>query len=69
MLGRPSRPGVALLLGGVLILFVSVIAQLATSDGLAMTLWVAVSIVGALVIVVGIVVLVRHGARLGPPED
>lgn len=69
MLGRPSRPGVALLLGGVLILFVGVIAQLAVTDGLAETLWVADSIVGAIVIVAGIVVLVRHGARLGPPED
>ncbi len=69
MLGRPSRPGVALLLGGVLILFVGVIAQLAVTDGLAETLWVAVSIVGAIVIVAGIVVLIRHSARLGPPED
>lgn len=69
MLGRPSRPGVALLLGGVLILFVGVIAQLAVTDGLAETLWVAVSIVGAVVIVIGIGVLIRHGARLGPPED
>ena len=69
MLGRPSRLGVAVLLGGVLVLFVSVIAQLAVTDGLAETLWVAVSIVGAILILIGIVVLVRHHARLGPPED
>lgn len=59
----------ALLLGGVLVLFVSVIAQLATTDGLAQTLWVAVSIVGAIIIVIGIAVLLRHAARSHPPED
>jgi hypothetical protein len=69
VLGSPSRPGVALLLGGVLVLFVSVIAQLAVTDGLAETLWVAVSIVGACVIVLGIVVLIRHHGRSLPPED
>lgn len=69
MFPRASRLGVTTLLGGVLILFVSVIAQLATNDGLAMTLWVAVSIVGALVIVLGITMLIRHAARNSPPED
>jgi hypothetical protein len=66
---RASRLGVTTLLGGVLILFVSVIAQLAVTDGLAETLWVAVSIVGAVVIGIGIAVLVRHSARSQPPED
>jgi UDP-N-acetylmuramyl pentapeptide phosphotransferase/UDP-N-acetylglucosamine-1-phosphate transferase len=66
---RASRLGVTTLLGGVLILFVSVIAQLAVTDGLAETLWVAVSIVGAVVIGIGIAVLVRHSARSHPPED
>jgi hypothetical protein len=69
MLGRPSRPGVALLLAGVLVLFVGVIAQLSVTDGLATTLWVVVSIVGAFGIVGGIAVLVRHHARTHPPED
>jgi hypothetical protein len=69
VLGRPSRPGVALLLGGVLVLFVSVIAQLAVTDGLAETLWVAASIGGALLIVAGIAVLVRHQRTTRPPED
>jgi hypothetical protein len=69
VLGRPSRSGVALLLGGVLVLFVGVIAQLAATDGLAETIWVAVSIVGAVIIAIGIAVLVRHAARNAPPED
>jgi hypothetical protein len=69
VLGSPSRPGVALLLGGVLVLFVSVIAQLAVTDGLAETLWVAVSILGAIGIAIGIAVLVRHASRTHPPED
>jgi hypothetical protein len=69
VLGRPSRSGVALLLGGVLVLFVGVIAQLAVTDGLAETIWVAVSIVGAVIIAIGIAVLVRHAARNTPPED
>ncbi|MGT2424834.1 hypothetical protein [Amnibacterium kyonggiense] len=69
MPGRPSRSGVALLLGGVLVLFVGVIAQLAVVDGLAETIWVAVSIVGAVVIAIGIAVLVRHASRNAPPED
>jgi hypothetical protein len=69
VLGSPSRAGVALLLGGVPILFVSVIAQLAVTDGLAETLWVAVSIIGAIVIVAGIAVLLRHASRSRPPED
>jgi hypothetical protein len=68
MFPRASRLGVTTLLGGVLILFVSVIAQLAVTDGLAETLWVAVSIVGAVVIVIGITVLVRHAGRDLPPE-
>ena len=59
----------ALLLAGVLVLFVSVIAQLAVTDGLAETLWVAVSILGAAGVVAGVVVLVRHQARMRPPED
>jgi hypothetical protein len=66
---RASRLGVTTLLGGVLILFVSVIAQLAVTDGLAETLWVAVSIIGAIVIVIGITVLIRHAGRNMPPED
>ena len=69
MLGRPSRPGVALLLAGVLVLFVGVIAQLAVTDGLAETLWVVVSIVGAIGIVAGVTVLVRHAGANRPPED
>ena len=69
MFPRASRLGVTTLLGGVLILFVSVIAQLAVTDGLAETLWVAVSIVGAIVIGIGIAVLVRHSAGSQPPED
>jgi hypothetical protein len=69
VLGRPSRAGVALLLAGVLVLFVSVIAQLAVTDGLAETLWVAVSIVGAFGIVAGVIVLIRHQNRMRPPED
>ena len=69
MLGRPSRAGVALLLAGVLVLFVSVIAQLAVTDGLAETLWVVVSIVGAVGIVAGVTVLVRHANANRPPED
>jgi hypothetical protein len=68
VLGRPSRPGTALLLAGVLVLFVGVIAQLAVTDGLAEVVWVAVSVVGAAGIVAGIVVLVRHHAAAGPPE-
>lgn len=69
MFPRASRLGVTTLLGGVLILFVSVIAQLAVTDGLAETLWVAVSIIGAIVIVVGITVLIRHAGRDLPPEE
>jgi hypothetical protein len=69
VLGRPSRAGVALLLAGVLVLFVGVIAQLAVTDGLAETLWVVVSIVGAVGIIAGVVVLVRHHAATQPPED
>lgn len=69
MLGRPSRAGVALLLAGVLVLFVGVIAQLAVTDGLAETLWVVVSIVGAIGIVAGVAVLVRHASTNRPPED
>ena len=69
MFPRASRLGVTTLLGGVLILFVSVIAQLAVTDGLAETLWVAVSIVGAIVIVIGITVLIRHAGRNMPPEE
>ena len=69
MFPRASRLGVSTLLGGVLILFVSVIAQLAVTDGLAETLWVAVSIIGAVVIGLGIAVLVRHSARNSPPEE
>ena len=69
MLGHPSRPGTALLLAGVLVLFVGVIAQLAVTDGLAEVVWVAVSILGAAAIVAGIAVLVRHHAASGPPED
>ena len=69
MPARPSRSGVALLLGGVLVLFVGVIAQLTTTDGLATTLWVMVSIVGAVLIAVGIAVLIRRFQREHPPED
>ena len=66
---RPPRLGVALVLGGTLILFVGVIAQLAVTDGLAEALWVVVSIVGALVIIAGIAVLVRVARRNGPPAE
>jgi hypothetical protein len=66
---RASRLGVATLLGGVLVLFVSVIAQLATDDGLLQTIWVAVSIIGAVVIVAGITILIRHAGRNSPPEE
>ena len=69
MPGRPSRSGVALLLGGVLVLFIGVIAQLTTTDGVAQTLWVLVSVVGAAVIVAGIAVLIRRFQREHPPED
>ncbi len=69
MPSRPSRAGVALLLGGVLVLFVGVIAQLAVTDGLAETLWVVVSIVGAVLVVVGITVLIRRFQSSHPPED
>ena len=69
MPARPSRPGVALTLGGVLVLFVGVIAQLAVTDGLAEVLWVLVSVVGAVLIIAGIVVLLRHQRRPSPPED
>lgn len=65
---RPPRAALVVLLG-VLVLFVGVIAQLAVTDGLAETLWVVVSIVGALLIVLGIALLVRRGNRLRPPED
>jgi hypothetical protein len=68
MPARPSRAGVALTLLGVLVLFVGVIAQLAVTDGLAEVLWVVVSIVGAALIIGGIVTLVRHAARSSPPE-
>ena len=54
VLGRPSRADVALLLAGVLVLFVGVIAQLAVTDGVAETLWGVVSIVGAIGIVAGV---------------
>jgi uncharacterized membrane protein HdeD (DUF308 family) len=66
---RPPRGPVAVLLLGVLVLFVGVIAQLAVTDGLAETLWVVVSIVGALLVVLGIVLLVRRADRQRPPED
>jgi hypothetical protein len=69
MPARPSRLGVALTLAGVLVLFVGVIAQLAVTDGLAEVLWVVVSIVGAVTIIAGIAVLLRHQRRLSPPED
>jgi uncharacterized membrane protein HdeD (DUF308 family) len=67
----PARPprAVLVVLAGVLVLFVGVIAQLAVTDGLAETIWVLVSIVGALLIVLGIVLLVRHANRLRPPEE
>lgn len=69
MPSRPNRLGVALTLLGVLTLFVSVIAQLATTDGLAQTLWVVVSIIGAVVIVAGITVLIRASRSARPPEN
>ncbi len=69
MPSRPSRLGVALTLLGVLILFVGVIAQLAVTDGLAEVLWVVVSVIGAFVIIAGIVVLVRASRRNAPPEE
>jgi hypothetical protein len=67
--GRPSPLGVALTLLGVLVLVVGVIAQLATTDGLAQTLWVVVSILGAVVIAAGIATLIRASRRNTPPED
>lgn len=67
MPARPSRLGVALTLVGVVVLFVGVIAQLAVTDGLAEVLWVVVGVVGALLIALGIVVLLRH-RRASPPE-
>ncbi|HET6826402.1 MAG TPA: hypothetical protein VFH64_10795 [Amnibacterium sp.] len=69
MPSRPNRLGVALTLLGVLTLFVGVIAQLATTDGLAQTLWVVVSVVGAGVIVAGVTVLIRSSRHAGPPDD
>jgi hypothetical protein len=69
VLRSASRPGVALLLGGVLVLVVGFVAQLATTDGLAQTIWVGVSVVGAVVVVAGVAVLIRHHARSTPPED
>lgn len=69
MPGRPSRLGVALTLLGVLVLFVGVIAQLTVTDSLAEVLWVVVSIVGAILIIAGIVTLVRAARRAAPPED
>ena len=54
---------------GVLILFVGVIAQLAVTDGLAEALWVVVSVIGAVVIIAGIVVLVRASRGNAPPEE
>ena len=60
MLGSPSRPGVALLLSGVAVLFIGVVAQLAVTDGLAEVLWVVVSVVGILLAAAGIALLVRH---------
>jgi len=69
MFPRQSRSGIALTLLGVLTLFVSVIAQLAVTDGLQEAVWATISLLGAIVIVLGIVVLVRHHARTQPPED
>lgn len=69
MFPRQSRSGIALTLLGVLTLFVSVIAQLAVTDGLQEAVWATISLLGAIIIVLGIVVLVRHHARIQPPED
>lgn len=69
MFPRQSRSGIALTLLGVLTLFVSVIAQLAVTDGFQEAVWATISLLGAIVIVLGIVVLVRHHARSQPPED
>lgn len=69
MPSRAARGPVITLLLGVLLLFVSVIAQLSTSDGIKETIWVIVSIVAAVVIVAGIVRLVKDHARRFPPED
>jgi formate-dependent nitrite reductase membrane component NrfD len=69
MFPRQSRPGIALTLLGVATLFVSVIAQLAVTDGFQEAVWATISLVGAIIIVLGIVVLVRHHARMQPPED
>ncbi|MFD1721744.1 hypothetical protein [Amnibacterium endophyticum] len=69
MPGRPPALGTALLLGGVLVLFVSVIAQLATTDGLAQTLWVGASIAGAVLAAIGIAVLIRRGTGGGGAPD
>ena len=69
MPARPDRAGTALLLGGVLVLAVGVIAQLTTTDGAALTLWVLVSVVGAIAVVAGIAVLIRRFQRDHPPEE
>ena len=69
MPSRPSRLGVALTLLSVLVLFVGVIAQLAVTDGLAEVLWVVVSVIGAFVIIAGIVVLVRASRGSAPPDE
>ncbi len=61
MFPRASRLGVTTLLAGVLILIVSVVAQLAVTDGLAETLWVAAAIVGA--VVIGAAIGLRHRLR------
>lgn len=69
MPARPPRSLIALIIGGVLMVFVFVVAQLATSDGLAQTIFVTLSALGGLVVLVGIVLLVRFYQRQGPHED
>lgn len=66
---RPPRSLIALILGGVVVVFVFVVAQLATTDGLAQTIFVTLSAIGGLVVLVGVVLLVRFYQRQGPHED
>ena len=66
---RAPRSLIALILAGVLIVFVFVIAQLATSNGLAQTIFVVLSAIGGVVVLIGIVLLVRFYQRQGPHED
>ena len=69
MFPNASRSGIALIISGVLVLFLSVIAQLTTNEMVAEEIWAGVSVIGMALIIAGIVVAVRHQRRLSPPED